>query len=390
MNSENQHHTIYQKFTMKVDTLKSRLATSIIRNEPISNEEILQAENELLHEIYPSQIEIGQILREAREDLKNSLEDVAKSLRIKKEYLMALEEGNFDSLPGTTYVSGFLKSYTQYLGLNIDQSLLRLVSSKDTAETPNETILGAIPDKKSSPNFIIIAFSIVATGIGYFIWNASEKSSTPKKTDGLQLAESEPNKQVEFILKGNKNKGFTTNTAAEKKPTRTPEPTHQQTTLKNDYKSRQHSPLKNEIIPIETAREDTLEATESSSAPSQKRPKKAEEANTQLNESIKIPSLKTPTKVSKINSIPAENETKKIYLKAIEDCWLEIKNAGGDVILSRIIRTGETIKLPYEKGLSLSTGNTKALVITYNKKNFLGFDKNDRIAKNRLLNKWQE
>ena len=88
MNSENQHHTIYQKFTMKVDTLKSRLATSRIRNEPISNEEILQAENELLREIYPSQIEIGQILREAREDLKNSLEDAAKSLRIKKEYLM--------------------------------------------------------------------------------------------------------------------------------------------------------------------------------------------------------------------------------------------------------------------------------------------------------------
>ena len=232
MNSENQHHTIYQKFTMKVDKLKSRLATSTIRNEPISNEEILQAENELLHEIYPSQIEIGQILREAREDLKNSLEDVAKSLRIKKEYLMALEEGNFDSLPGTTYVSGFLKSYTQYLGLNIDQSLLRLVSSKDTAETPNETILRAIPDKKSSPNFIIIAFSIVATGIGYFIWNATEKSSAPKKTDGLQLAESEPNKQVEVILKGNKNRDFTTNTTAKKKPTRTREPTHQQATLR--------------------------------------------------------------------------------------------------------------------------------------------------------------
>ena len=390
MNSENQHHTIFQKLTMKVDKLKRRLAISTIRNEPISNEETLQTENELLHEIYPSQIEIGQILREAREDLKNSLEDVAKSLRIKKEYLMALEEGNFDSLPGTTYVSGFLKSYTQSLGLNIDQSLLRLVPSKDTSRTPNETILRAIPHKKSSPNFIIVAFSIIATGIGYFIWNASEKSSTPKKSDGLQLAESEPNKQVEVILKGDKNKSFTINRTA-KKPTRTREPTHQQATLKNDYKSRQHSSLKNEIIPIETARETTLEATESSSAPPQKRPKKAEEeANSQLTESIKIPGLKTSTKVNKINSISTESETKKIYLKAIEDCWIEIQNAGGDVILSRIIRTGETIKLPYEKGLSLSTGNTKALVITYNKKNFLGFDKNDRIAKNRLLNKWQE
>ena len=75
MNSENQHHTIFQKLTMKVDKLKRRLAISTIRNEPISNEETLQTENELLHDIYPSQVEIGQILREAREDLKNSLEE---------------------------------------------------------------------------------------------------------------------------------------------------------------------------------------------------------------------------------------------------------------------------------------------------------------------------
>ena len=113
-----------------------------------------------------------------------------------------------------------------------------------------------------------------------------------KKTDGLQLAESEPNKQVEVILKGDKNKSFTINRTA-KKPTRTREPTHRQATLKNGYKSRPHSFLKNEIIPIETARETALEATETSSEASQKRSEKAEEAKHQLTKSIKRPSLKT-------------------------------------------------------------------------------------------------
>ena len=59
-------------------------------------------------------------------------------------------------------------------------------------------------------------------------------------------------------------------------------------------------------------------------------------------------------------------------------------------MFSRIITAGETITLKYEKGLSVSTGNTKALLITHKNRKFIGFDKNDRISKNNQLNKWQE
>ena len=102
------------------------------------------------------------------------------------------------------------------------------------------------------------------------------------------------------------------------------------------------------------------------------------------------PTKKSDNKVIEARSNPISDATGKINITASEDTWIEIQNAHKNIMFSRIITAGETITLKYEKGLSLSTGNTKALLITHKNRKFIGFDKNDRISKNNQLNKWQE
>ena len=102
------------------------------------------------------------------------------------------------------------------------------------------------------------------------------------------------------------------------------------------------------------------------------------------------PAKKSDNKVVEIRSNPIPDSSGKINITASEDTWIEIQNAHKNVMFSRIITAGATITLKYEKGLSLSTGNTKALLITHKNRKFIGFDKNDRISKNNQLNKWQE
>ena len=121
MNAENQHRAIYEKISAMLDGFKKRLAKKreggvVPTNETTSNQ------TELLESIRLSEIEIGQILQEARETAKISLEDAEASLRIKKDYLIALESGNFNLLPWNNLCFRLSKSYTQYLGLNINQS----------------------------------------------------------------------------------------------------------------------------------------------------------------------------------------------------------------------------------------------------------------------------
>lgn len=58
-------------------------------------------------------------LKKARIEAGYSLEEVASALNIRKQYLIALEEGNFEIIPGQVYIDGYLKLYAKYLKVNL-------------------------------------------------------------------------------------------------------------------------------------------------------------------------------------------------------------------------------------------------------------------------------
>lgn len=67
--------------------------------------------------------ELGEILRQAREDKGLSLAQVEEATKIRSTYLQALEEDDFERLPAPVYVRGFLKNYAKFLGLDAEQIL---------------------------------------------------------------------------------------------------------------------------------------------------------------------------------------------------------------------------------------------------------------------------
>jgi cytoskeletal protein RodZ len=62
--------------------------------------------------------EIGSTLRQARDRLHLGLDQAEAETKIRARYLRALEDEDFDVLPGPTYVRGFLRTYASYLGLD--------------------------------------------------------------------------------------------------------------------------------------------------------------------------------------------------------------------------------------------------------------------------------
>jgi cytoskeleton protein RodZ len=61
---------------------------------------------------------IGDSLREARMRQKIDISEVEDKTKIRAKYLRALENEEFDLLPGTTFVRSFLRTYAEYLGLD--------------------------------------------------------------------------------------------------------------------------------------------------------------------------------------------------------------------------------------------------------------------------------
>lgn len=62
--------------------------------------------------------EIGDKLKEARQAQGYTLDDLQQMTKIQKRYLIAVEEGNLEVLPGNFYARAFIKQYADSVGLN--------------------------------------------------------------------------------------------------------------------------------------------------------------------------------------------------------------------------------------------------------------------------------
>jgi len=63
-------------------------------------------------------MQIGEILREAREEQGLSLDNIQEMTKIQKRYLVAIEHDDFHALPGRFYARAFIKEYAQAVGLD--------------------------------------------------------------------------------------------------------------------------------------------------------------------------------------------------------------------------------------------------------------------------------
>src|SRR4051812_26810517 len=62
--------------------------------------------------------EIGETLRETRMRRRIDMTEVEAATKIRAKYLRALENEEWDLLPGPTFVKTFLRTYAEYLGLD--------------------------------------------------------------------------------------------------------------------------------------------------------------------------------------------------------------------------------------------------------------------------------
>ena len=72
---------------------------------------------------------------------KLSVNDIAKKIKLQKEYINAIESGNFDIL-SPVYIRLFLKSYCEYLEMDTDKILRQYeeyISGKSKKKTSDET-----------------------------------------------------------------------------------------------------------------------------------------------------------------------------------------------------------------------------------------------------------
>lgn len=90
---------------------------------------------------------LGDLLKNAREEKKLSLDDLAKETKILKRYLIDLEEEQFEDMPGKVYERGFLKTYANSLELD-EKEVLEIYEELRGEKKGKETAEEEQPEKK--------------------------------------------------------------------------------------------------------------------------------------------------------------------------------------------------------------------------------------------------
>ena len=298
------------------------------KNKPLLDKELLgdRSVSEAINEAFDS-VElstIGQLCHEARVNKSLTQEQASTILKVRVKIIKDFENGDQIDLPGLAYQIGFVRSYASLLELDSDllvkefKDSLELNSFKEEYKflTPN------VEPKKLLP--IGAVLSLFVSIIIYTGWYYSDRSNTVKQVANTVLEDN--NKTLPNLAE-------------------------------------------NKYIIIE----ENFELNKSALPDSKKITDQVEKnvLNTQLEvkEEVILTGKNTNEPVlSETNEMSAKaNErdpSTEMVIKAIGNSWVEIEDIEGNIIMTRLMRPGETYVVPNITGLTFNTGNAGALSLS--------------------------
>jgi hypothetical protein len=111
----------------------------------------------------------GDLLREKRLTKELSLEDVALKTKIKVEYLRAIENSDFSSLPSSTFAKGFLRNYAEFLYLNPETILAMFRRDFTLSESGAIIPRGMVQPVDVAPKYFSVSLILTSLAILAFV-----------------------------------------------------------------------------------------------------------------------------------------------------------------------------------------------------------------------------
>jgi cytoskeleton protein RodZ len=352
---------------------------------------------------------VGPSLRLARERMGKSLDECAKQLRIRQPFLEALEAGRHHDLPGGTYATGFLRSYAEFLGLD-GEELLRRFRQEGAGGFAARAEL-AFPSPVSEgriPGGAVIFLGIILAAVAYGGWYALSSRETkvaeivPPIPDRLS---SMLNRQAALTgdAKGTADAIKPGDDSAKVKdevvppaeteedkappPPAAPEPAKAEVTppplvapieqpgVKPAEVAKAPEPVKVEPPKPEAAKVEPPKAEPVKAEPPKpevakveppKAPAKPEAAPEPAKPEAPKPeqvAAAAPADGGKV--FGTEFSDSRVVLKAAgEDCWIQVREVDGSLLLSRLLRKGDSFRVPNRPGLNLMVGNAGSLEVS--------------------------
>jgi cytoskeleton protein RodZ len=124
-------------------------------------------------------------LKTARERSGRSLAELAEATRVRKDYLLALEQAAWDRLPARAFTVGYVRAYAQALGLDEETAADRYKVECPDRSAPLAAPIGSeLEDvKPRSAPWVLTVAGVVLAVIGWNVFQHMQAAHKPEPTD---------------------------------------------------------------------------------------------------------------------------------------------------------------------------------------------------------------
>lgn len=322
-------------------------------------------DSEPMNDLPEEGADVGSVLRRTRLQSGRKLEQVSRALNIRLQHLAAIEESRFERLPGRAYAIGFVRSYAAYLGLDEAMTVARF-KEENQAQSERPRLLFPEPiDEARVPKGTLVAVSFaVALGI-YGAWHLvstrSEVSmiAVQDVPDRLVAEANLPLGADSHALSGEAmtDVGPANDSAAA--PSKAPRALAE-TAAPAVERAREESsstPVVAAAVPQEASRPAARETVTDLGEQTLAEPGASAIAG--------LGGALAGAPQSGIAGLPvAVDESARVVLRALADTWVQVRTADQSILVSRLLRAGETYRAPNRQDLVMMTGNAGGLEIT--------------------------
>lgn len=111
---------------------------------------------------------VGQILKETRLQKGFALEQVEKATKIRAKFLVSIESDDYKSMPASPYIQGFIRNYSEFLGLK-HHTILALFRRQflQKERQKNQTVEEPLTSSgwQITPNKVITFLVVILVGV---------------------------------------------------------------------------------------------------------------------------------------------------------------------------------------------------------------------------------
>ena len=316
-------------------------------------------------------LELGAMLREMRLALKRNVEDVADELRIRPGYLLAIEEGRFADLPGNTYALGFVRAYADAVGLDPEDAARRFkIATGGATPQPHLILPAPVPSGGLPTGAVLLAgatLAVLAYG-GWYVLSTQGQDPTAMvaslsgKIAGAVrealpergAADADKESPPVAIASGPRAERTPGTPAVARRPSADTTAAENAETTEAADEDEDTAPPPPEQVVSETP--PPVSSTPSQAAP---QPRTPAAPPPQLQQAA-LPGASVPAAQEAATSSAAFH---RIVLVARADSWVELRDASGASIYSRVLRKDERYDVPERDGLTMMTGNAGGLEV---------------------------